>query len=67
MIELLFCEAEVSYTKMEVRSTEKCGSDATATAVTTSTDETRANVNLDLSRTTVNDDTKPPLTRDESK
>lgn len=62
---------------MEVRSTEQCGSDAAvAAAVTTSnnksmdskasTDDTRAAVNMDLSRTTVNDDIKPPFTRDES-
>lgn len=67
---------------MEVRSTEKCGSDAAAaaTASTTakvtsnnksmesksSTDVTRAAVNMDLSRTTVKDEQRPPLTRDES-
>lgn len=68
-------------TKMEVRSkTEQCGNDAAAAATTvaatvavttsmihsvdmnTSIDA----VNMDLSRTTVTDDTKPPLTRDES-
>lgn len=68
-------------TKMEVRSkTEQCGSDAAAAATTvaataavttsiihsvdlnTSIDA----VSMDLSRTTVTDDTKPPLTRDES-
>lgn len=65
---------------MEVRSTEQCGNDATAAvtaAVATSnnrsmdskasTDETRAVVNMDLSRTTVNDHLKPLSTRDESK
>lgn len=31
-----------------------------------SADGTRAAVNMDLSRTTVNDETRPPLTRDES-
>lgn len=63
---------------MEVRLTEQCGSDAAAVAaaVTTSnnksmdsnslTDVTRAVVDMDLSRTTVNDETKPPLTKDES-
>lgn len=64
---------------MEVRSnTEQCGSDAAATAVTTSNnnnqllesnesaDATRAAIEMDRSRTTVNDDTKQPLTRDES-
>lgn len=60
---------------MEVRSTQQCGNDA-ATAVAASinplveskasTDGTRAEVKMDLSRTTVNDETKPPLTRDES-
>lgn len=65
---------------MEVRSnTEQCGSDAvTATAVTTSnniqsleskesSDATRAAIEMDPSRTMINDDTKQPLTRDESK
>lgn len=65
---------------MEVRSkAEQCGSDATAAATAaistsinqsvdskTSTDAVRAVANMDLSRTTVTDETKPPLTRDES-
>lgn len=65
---------------MEVRSkAEQCGSDATTAAIAaistsinqsvdskTSTDAVRAVANMDLSRTTVTDETKQPLTRDES-
>lgn len=64
---------------MEVRSNnEQCGGDAAAVAVTTSNnnrsmeskdsaDAARIQVEMDPSRTTVNAETKQPLTRDESK
>lgn len=67
---------------MEVRSnSEQCGNDAAAAAaaasVTTSiiqsmetnesADAKRSAVEMDPSRTTVNDETRQPLTRDESK
>lgn len=63
---------------MEVRSnSEQCGNDAVVASVTTSinqsmeskesTDATRSVVEMDLFRTTVNDETRQqPLTRDES-
>lgn len=63
---------------MEVRSnSEQCGNDAAAAALVTtsinqsmesneSVDATRSAVEMDPSRTTVNDETRQPLTRDES-